>query len=139
LIRRSARGIRDDVGLAGSNRILAWPSKWHTGWQTVASTGAAGGLTDFRLKPALRKVRRGRRGLNGGGFIKRVARQLHFPVGDDQRTGRQSRQRAERRHHRVGEARGRTDARLEIVDDLSLKNLRPAAATSAAWILLSGT
>ena len=48
---------------------------------------------DFRLElPALRKVlAEAGADLTGGGFIKRIARQLDLPVGDDERTGRQPR------------------------------------------------
>ena len=80
---------------------------------------------DFRLElPALRKVlAETGADLTGGGFVQRIARQLHLPVGDDERAGRQPRQRAERGHHRAGKPGGGADARLEVVDDLFAEEL----------------
>ena len=80
---------------------------------------------DFRLElPARRKVlAKAGADLIGGGVIKRIARQLDLPVGDDERAGRQPRQRAERGYHRVGEPGRGADARLEVVDDLFAEEL----------------
>src|SRR5882762_5905644 len=75
--------------------------------------------------PALREILEAGTDLSRRGVIEGVARELHFPVRHYQSTRGKPRQRAQRRHHRVGKSGGRAQAGLDIVDHLFVEEFAP--------------
>ena len=122
-----ARRVRIDGGAAGIELDGALAQNFRE--QALAHRGIDRGGCGFHRDlgfrgPAFRQfLRQPGADLVGRAVVKRVAGQFHFAVGHHQRSGGEPRQRAQRAHHRIGEALGRADAGLEIVHHLLVEEL----------------